>query len=252
MSSKTAVLIPARYASSRLPEKMLKQVAGKPIVQWTYEAACSAFAQEDVHIITDHPDIVRIAQSFGAQVWMSPVECESGTERLCWALNHPLRGLDAQWIIGLQGDEPLLPMEAVQAALQELKNFPEAVLSTLSTPIRESDFENPHVVKCVSDRYKRALYFSRSPIPNPGWHKSKASVPLSAKRHVGLYVWQKDFLKNVYSSLTSSQLHQYEDLEQLKLLENGYRIQIASWPDFIEAGIDTYEDLNRAATLLGK
>jgi 3-deoxy-manno-octulosonate cytidylyltransferase (CMP-KDO synthetase) len=241
-TSETAVLIPARFASSRLKEKMLHFIAGKPLIQWTYERACEEFASSNIHILTDDLAIYSVAKTFNAQVWMTPQECESGTARINWALNHDLNFLQAKWIIGLQGDEPLIDMKAVRLCLKALQDHPDAVLSTLSTPISPTDFQNPNIVKCVSDRYERALYFSRSPIPNPGNHKKCQEMPLRAKRHVGIYIWQKDFIKDSYQRLEPSFLHQSEDLEQLKLLEAGYRIQIAHWPYPIAPGIDTYEE----------
>lgn len=240
-----AVLIPARWESTRLPKKMLVDILGKPLIQWVYEKASCTFGKERVFILTDHENIASAAKEFGAEksTFMTPVDCVSGSARLSWALQNPLKDLKADWIIGWQGDEPLLPVEAVFKCLESLKNNPSAALSTLCTPLKEVDFENPSVVKCVTDRHGRALYFSRSPIPNPGWHKNRQQVPSIAKRHVGLYIWSRNFLTQDFPKLVPSSLQLAEDLEQLGILEEGYTIQTAFWPNEMPPGVDVEHDV---------
>jgi 3-deoxy-manno-octulosonate cytidylyltransferase (CMP-KDO synthetase) len=240
-----AVLIPARWESSRLPGKMLIPILGKPLIQWVYEIAAQTFGRERVYILTDHENIANAARSFGvdSHLVMTPKDCISGSARLSWALQNPLRFLQAQWIIGWQGDEPLLPIEAVFTCLEALKKNPQAALGTLCCPLSEEDFENPSAVKCVSDRHGRALYFSRSPIPNPGWHKNRTSMPKAAKRHVGLYIWSRKFLVDEFQKLQPSPLQLAEDLEQLGILEEGYMIQTAFWPGQMPPGVDVASDV---------
>lgn len=243
--SDVAVLIPARLQSTRLPGKMLASILGKPLIQWVYEIASQTFGKNRVFILTDHENIANVAKDFAAQeqIIMTPVECISGSARLSWALNQPLKNLAAKWIIGWQGDEPLLPIEAIFLCLEALQNNPRCALSTLCCPLHEADFENPSAVKCVTDRMGKALYFSRSPIPNPGWHKNNKSMPLMAKRHVGLYIWSRDFLAQTFPNLKPTPLQLAEDLEQLGILEEGYAIQTAFWSGEMPPGVDLASDL---------
>lgn len=250
--SDVAVLIPARWQSTRLPEKMIIDILGKPLVQWVYEAAVEAFGKERVFILTDHEKIKETAIQFAPEsaCCMTPTDCISGSSRLSWALQFPLKDLKAKWIIGWQGDEPLLPVEAVLRCLQTIKENPNSALSTLCTPIKEEDFENPSVVKCVSDKNGRALYFSRSPIPNPGWHKNRHEMAKITKRHVGLYIWSKDFLTQDFPKLTPSPLQIAEDLEQLGILEEGFSIQTAFWPHEMPIGVDLSQDIESVKEIL--
>lgn len=250
--SDVAVLIPARWQSTRLPGKMLVDILGKPLIQWVYESAIHTFGKERVFILTDHENVVETFKKLGHEsaCVMTPVECISGSERLSWALRNPLHHIDAKWIIGWQGDEPLLPVEAIFSCLKALKNNPTSSLSTLCTPLKEADFENSSAVKCVSDRHGRALYFSRSPIPNPGWHKNNYEMPKIAKRHVGLYVWSRHFLTQDFPQLTPSALQIAEDLEQLAILEAGFAIQTAFWSDEMPAGVDLAQDVELVKQIL--
>lgn len=244
------VFIPARFASQRLPGKMLRQIAGKPLIQWTYENACRAFPSRDIWILTDHSDIYQIARRFGANVLMTPENCENGSARIQWALQHDLCDISSDYIIGLQGDEPLLAPQAMIDTLQAITVDPQAVMSTLVAPLDISDFENPSVVKCVYTTQHKALYFSRSPIPNPGWHKQHHSLPPLAKRHIGLYVWRHTFIKKTFYELPVSELQRTEDLEQLRILEAGLTIRIALWPEKLAPGVDIEEDIARVEALL--
>lgn len=252
MARPPLVLIPARMDSSRLPRKMVLPLNGKPLVQWTYETAINAFGKEQVFLLTDSEEIEALARGFGAQVLMTPKECENGTARIQWALKNQLKNNSSEIIIGLQGDEPLLPKKALLMLYKVQSEHTDYVMTTLSKPMNPEDFENPSAVKCVSDKKGRALYFSRSPIPNPGWHKNKRQMPIIARHHVGIYTWSRDFLENELSQLEASPLSLAEDLEQLRILEAGYPIYIVSWNESIPPGVDTLEDLKRVQNLLLK
>lgn len=234
------IVIPARMHSTRLPRKMLLDRTGKPLIQHTWEAACRATVPEKVIVATDHPEIAKVVREFGGEVRLTDPEAPSGTDRVAEvSADFP----EFELVANVQGDEPEIEPQAIDLALETLHQDPHANLSTLATPIREMEtLMNPSCVKVVFDAGYNALYFSRSPIPcaRDGFEKYLHSDPPRFFLHVGLYCYRREFLHKI-RSIPVSLLERTESLEQLRFLENGYRIKTA----VIERsapGIDTAED----------
>jgi len=253
------VVIPARYASTRLPGKPLLPIAGKPMLQWVYEHACAARADE-VLIATDDERIAVRARSFvaprsaaPATVVMTAATHASGTDRVAEVAR--LRGWpDRQIVVNLQGDEPLMPPQLVRQVALLLERHPRADIATLSTPIGSlEDFLNPNVVKVVADAGQRVLYFSRAPIP---WVRDGASAGLAsqtrwqgAQRHVGIYAYRVGALQRM-AALPASRLEEAEKLEPLRALEAGFEIRVETSELPPGPDVNTAEDLERAAASL--
>jgi 3-deoxy-manno-octulosonate cytidylyltransferase (CMP-KDO synthetase) len=250
------VVIPARYASTRLPGKALRAIAGRPMLQWVYEQACAAQAQE-VWIATDDERIAERARSFGApgavQVLMTSEAHASGTDRVAEVAR--LLGWDErQIVVNVQGDEPLLPPQLIRQAAQLLERHPQADFATLATPVETlADFLNPNVVKVVADANQRVLYFSRAPIPcTRAGVDMPAEAPThwqGARRHVGLYAYRAGALQRM-AALPVSALEAAEKLEQLRALEAGFEIRIADSEAPPGPDVNTEADLERVAALL--
>lgn len=247
-----SIVIPARYASTRLPGKALVDIAGKPMIQWVYEQACKSDA-EQVVIATDDERIVDVARGFGAQACMTRVDHESGTDRIeetAAQLGLP----DDAIIVNVQGDEPLVPPEIIDQVAVNLANNPTAGIATLGVPLNDAEeFIDPNAVKAVADRKGFALYFSRAPIPWPRdeMQGQQAALPVQAgaMRHLGIYAYRVGFLKD-FVSWPPGALEQTEKLEQLRAMENGVRIHIEPALIAPPAGIDTPEDLERVRAIL--
>lgn len=214
---KIACLIPARYNSTRFPGKLLAIAKHKTVIQRTLESALGHFKPEEVYVATDDERIAKHVEEIGGQVvWTSPHH-PNGSERIAEALLKTKSLDDVELILNLQGDHPCTPSKSLAAAVEALASDPEAVMSTLATPIRsEEDFLAPQIVKVVVDTNGNALYFSRSPIPYRG----------KGLQHIGLYCFRRSFLLE-YSKMAATPLQLQEDLEQLKVLERGYRIKVA-------------------------
>ena len=250
------VVIPARYASTRLPGKALRPIAGKPMLQWVYELACAAQAEE-VWIATDDERIAERARAFAAprqaQVAMTSGAHASGTDRVAELAR--LRGWDQrQIVVNVQGDEPLLPPQLIRQAAALLERYPRADIATLAAPLESlEDFLNPNVVKLVSDLDQRVLYFSRAPIPwtrDPQQGTADGSLPWQrARRHVGLYAYRAGALQRM-AALPVSALEAAEKLEQLRALEAGFEIRVADGEVPPGPDVNTDADLERVATLL--
>ncbi|MFK4751856.1 3-deoxy-manno-octulosonate cytidylyltransferase [Oceanobacter antarcticus] len=246
------IVIPARYASSRLPGKPLIELAGKPMIQHVYERALEAGVDEVV-VATDDQRIADVACSFGADVVMTSVDHENGTERIAEVAR--LRGWeDHDVIVNLQGDEPLIPRELIEKTAASLLDRPEAGMSSLCTPIHDDhDAFDTNVVKVVLDRAGFAMYFSRASIPwdrdgyktNPGVMTTK--LPLY--RHLGMYGYRVSFLKQ-YTSMEPCALEGAESLEQLRALWYGVRIHLSVIDQPPGHGIDTPDDVMRVEKLL--
>jgi 3-deoxy-manno-octulosonate cytidylyltransferase (CMP-KDO synthetase) len=246
------VVIPARYASCRLPAKPLLDLGGKPMVVRVAERARACGAAE-VLIATDHEAIQKAAAEHGIPAVMTRAEHKSGTDRL--AEVAALMGWPADTlVVNVQGDEPLIAPEMIVCAAQSLAQG-DATIATLAHPIVDAkDFFNPNIVKVVCRADGSALYFSRAPIPyardafaqGDVFGASVPSLPagLPAYRHVGLYAYRASFLA-AYTSLTPSPLEQFESLEQLRALWHGYRIQVALTKGAPEPGVDTPEEAKR-------
>ncbi len=233
------VIIPARYASTRLPGKPLADIGGKPLVQRVWERACASGAASVV-IATDDERIRAAAGRFGARVCLTSAAHRSGTERLAEAIEQ--LGLPAEEIVvNLQGDEPLMPPELIGEVAAALARDREAAVATACHPIGDpAEFANPNIVKVVTDARGYALYFSRAPIPYP----RDGGLP-AACRHIGLYAYRAAFVAR-YIALPPCPLEETEQLEQLRVLWHGQRIAVWRTDRAPGPGVDTPEDLERA------
>lgn len=238
--STSYLVIPARFASTRLPRKLLLCETGKPLIQHTYEAASRASRPSGICVATDHRDILEAVQAFGGRAEMTNPEAACGTDRVAEiAAKMP----EVDIFVNVQGDEPELAGTSIDLVIQLLERDPDAVMATLATPIhRRAQFEDPACVKVVFDHRGRALYFSRSPIPHPReWDDQLlTSDPPSFYQHVGLYAYRRNFLLQL-AQMPQSKLEKLEKLEQLRVLEAGYSILVGvvDEPTF---GIDTPAD----------
>ncbi len=246
------VVIPARYASSRLPGKALREIAGKPMVQWVYERACAAGASE-VLIATDDDLIVSAAHSFGAPALMTDRGHASGTDRIAEVART--RGWpETQIIVNVQGDEPLIPAALIAQVAGELARTPDAEIATLAFPLSSvAELMEPSIVKVVTDARGRALYFSRAPIP---WNRDSAADGLAsqrdfggARRHIGIYAYRVGALLRL-AALPSGALEVREKLEQLRALENGMQIQVGDARERPGPDVNTLADLERVSALM--
>lgn len=243
------VVIPARYASTRLPGKPLLQIAGKPMLQHVYERALQSHAAEVV-IATDDARIRSAAEAFGAEVYLTATTHASGTERIAEVLAQA-GWPDESVVVNVQGDEPLLPTVLIDQVAEGLSTHADAVMATLVTPLADSrEWLDPNVVKAVLDREGYALYFSRAPIPHvrDGSEHLPGTAPL---RHLGLYAYRGGFLQR-YAELEVSPLEQVEKLEQLRVLWHGLKIHAGIARELPGPGVDTAEDLARVARLMGE
>lgn len=234
------VVIPARYASTRLPRKMLLDETGKPLIQYAYEAAHCAQLPTGITVATDHAEIFAAVQGFGGQVVMTSMEAKSGTDRIA-EVAATLDDIDI--FVNVQGDEPEMSPAAIDQVIQLLIDHPDAPMATLCTPLRDrKQLENPACVKVVRDNNLRALYFSRSVIPHPReWSDDMLTCePALFYLHLGLYAYRRDFLLQM-GTLPQSPLETAESLEQLRVLANGYTI-LCGTVEHSSVGIDTPED----------
>lgn len=239
MTESFTVIIPARFASTRLPGKVLLEIAGKPLLQHVYATACHSNAGKVV-IATDNRRVFDAAVAFGAECIMTSPEHTSGTDRLAEAVE--ILGLaDGDIVVNLQGDEIGMPSELVnQVAYLLLKN-PTVPMATLYERVREdSDVSDPNVVKVVFDVNNKAIYFSRAPIP---WNNKGATE--TCFRHIGLYAYRAGFISE-FSRLPKCRLEQTESLEQLRALYHGIDIAVEEAGTQCGIGIDTEADLVRA------
>jgi len=244
------VVIPARYASSRLPGKPLADIGGRPMVLHVLERALQAGA-ESVVVATDDARVQQAVEAAGYQALMTSPDHQSGTERLV-EVAETLGWADDTLVVNVQGDEPLIDPMLIREAARQLVLHNDAVMATLAHPIHDhADFINPNVVKVVGDEAGYALYFSRAPIPWPrDAFAAQQAMPheFGALRHIGLYAYRAGFLRT-YASLVSSPLERYEMLEQLRVLWHGHRISLGITPTAPAPGVDTPEDLARVRSL---
>ncbi len=237
---KTIAVIPARLASTRLPRKILRQVAGQTLLGRVYEGVRSSPLLSDVIVATDSDEIMQVCRQHGWNARMTSPAHRSGTERV-----HEISdSVAADVYLNIQGDEPLTRAEHIAALLLLMKDT-NIQLGTLKTPAKSEDINNPNAVKVVTDAVGRALYFSRATIPydrdggNPGYFK-----------HLGFYAYRKAALDR-FCALPESSLEHSERLEQLRFLENGISIHVAETP-YDTVGVDTEEDLRRVEKILGE
>jgi 3-deoxy-manno-octulosonate cytidylyltransferase (CMP-KDO synthetase) len=233
-------VIPARFASSRFPGKVLVPISSKPMLQHVYERASQARYLTSTIIATDDERIFEAARNFGAQVRMTRSDHFSGTDRVAEVASAQ----DADIIVNIQGDEPLIDPDAIDSAILPLEHNPEVVMATLKKEIEEpGEVTDPNVVKVVTDHAGDAIYFSRCPIPFAGEDHQPRHF-----KHIGLYVYRRRFLLG-YSSLPIGSLERAERLEQLRAIENGYKIRVVE-TEYESLGVDTPADLERVTQLM--
>jgi 3-deoxy-manno-octulosonate cytidylyltransferase (CMP-KDO synthetase) len=252
---KTVAVIPARYGSTRFEGKPLADILGKPMIQWVCEGVSQSKLIEKVIVATDDQRILEAVQQFGGNVVMTSPDHSTGTDRVA----EVARKLRAEIIVNIQGDEPLIKGSIIDKAINPLMTDDTLPMSTLITPIDEvKDWLNPHIVKVVTDQKGFALYFSRSPIPFPRdlnidrleSHPfgTKRALPKRVFKHIGVYVYRRDFLLR-FSKMKPTPLEKLEKLEQLRALENGYRIKV-NIVDYEPICVDTPEDLQKVTAFL--
>ena len=252
MFSKPSVLglIPARYASTRFPGKLLTPILGKSLIQRTYENAKRYKDFKEIIVLTDDQKIDDHVRSFGGKVLMTTSSCMTGTDRIVEALTLYPELQEADYVVNVQGDEPALDVRIIREAMELLYEDAEAACATACVPLRNyEEAKNPSCVKCVMDLKGNALYFSRSLIP----YSREASFDSSFTpyyRHLGVYCFRTEFLLQ-YKNLCPTPLQMSEDLEQLKIIEHGFRIKVAVVSE-VSAGahVDLPEDIERVERLL--
>jgi 3-deoxy-manno-octulosonate cytidylyltransferase (CMP-KDO synthetase) len=249
-------IIPARFASTRLPGKPLSDIHGKTMIERVYERARTARAVERVLVATDDERIASAVRRFGGEAVMTSPAHATGTDRLAEAT----AGILADIIVNVQGDEPLLDPAGIDAAAQALVDEPSLPMSTLSVPLRSAEeMLLPSVVKVVADAFGNALYFSRSPIPHVrlgagGDPRAAALAAVSrglARKHVGLYAYRREALLR-FAALPPSPLEEAEGLEQLRALHHGLRIRVVPVEGEGGVAVDTPEDLERVRALMAR
>lgn len=244
-SAKIVVVIPARYGSTRLPGKPLVSLAGKPMIQRVYERAGMAKRADRVIVATDDERIVKAVETFGGEARMTRPDHRTGTERVAEVAAH----VEGDVFVNVQGDEPLLDPLAIDTAVNALLEEPAASVATVATPIKTpADIMDPNIVKTVLDFDGNALYFSRAPIP---WVRDTAGkVQVRHLKHLGLYVFRRDALLE-FPTLPKGDLERIEQLEQLRWMENGWKIRVAE-VEHDAVSVDVPEDVARVEKLLQK
>ena len=240
------IVIPARFASSRLPGKPLLEIHGRPMILRVVDQAKKVAGFDDLCVATDDERIAEVCRAEGIDVVLTHADHPSGTDRLSEVAR--IKGWASEDIVvNVQGDEPLLPAQLVQQVAQLLQSQPESSMSTLCEPIHSlEEFKRDSIVKVVMSKYNQALYFSRATIPydRDGAQQEVQSLHPQAYRHLGLYAYRVNLLQE-YVSWDMGVLEQLESLEQLRVLENGHRIAIAVAEANLPPGVDTQADLDR-------
>ncbi len=242
-------IIPSRYASTRLPAKPLVDICGKPMVQRVYEQAMQSTLLTDVVIATDDERITAAVKAFGGNVQMTPIDIHSGSDRIALVAKN----YKADIVVNIQGDEPLIDPKLIDQTIRLLIDDPNAVVGTaVKKTISHQDVFNPNIVKVVLDDNNYALYFSRAPIPyvrdarkDEDWFTGTEFY-----KHFGIYVYRADFLQH-YTTLKQSPLEIAEKLEQLRILENGFKIKCAV-TEYESLPVDTPEDLERIRKIISR
>ncbi|OHB25560.1 MAG: 3-deoxy-manno-octulosonate cytidylyltransferase [Desulfuromonadaceae bacterium GWC2_58_13] len=245
---RVTAIIPARYASTRFPGKPLADILGKPMIQWVYQRTLESTRVDRVVVATDDERIFDAVKAFGGEVQMTRPDHPTGTDRLAEVAQR----IDTDIVVNVQGDEPLIDPRMIDLAVAPLVADGSIPMGTLMTPVGSvEEFLNPNVVKVVVDRQGFALYFSRAPIPHPrdhAQHLAEHFHDLKAYKHIGLYVYRKNFLLD-YPKMLSTPLENTEKLEQLRALEHGYRIRVVE-TELVSQGVDTPADLRLVRSLL--
>ncbi|MFZ2655042.1 MAG: 3-deoxy-manno-octulosonate cytidylyltransferase [Victivallales bacterium] len=239
---RSAAIIPARYGSTRFPGKVLADLDGKPIIKWVYERA-SASSADYVFVATDDEKVFKAVEAFGGNAVMTSPNHPSGTDRIYEAVTKKCP--DAEIIINVQGDEPLLPSSVIDTLIKKLKADNSIEMATVAVPVQRAEIaSNPNIVKAVIDKNGFALYFSRAQVPF--LREGGADMPLY--RHWGIYAYRRKTLEK-FIALPESELEKCEKLEQLRALENGIRIYLVI-ADCQSIGVDTPEDLETVKNFL--
>jgi 3-deoxy-manno-octulosonate cytidylyltransferase (CMP-KDO synthetase) len=235
-------VIPARYGATRFTGKPLAQLCGKPMIQWVYERASQSRLLQDLFVAVDDERILKCVHDFGGKAVMTDSHHQSGTDRIAEAVSN----MDVAVVVNIQGDQPLINPVMIDEAVQPLLSDPSINMSTIKTILNPEFYHDTGTVKVVVDKDSYALYFSRSLIPYP-----RMTENLRIYEHVGLYVYRKEFLLKI-SILPQTELEITESLEQLRVLENGYRIFVVETSCENAAGVsvDTPEDLKRVEQLM--
>ena len=244
--SSVLAVIPARFHSTRLPGKILADIAGKPMIEHVYRRAAAASHVHAVIVATDDERIAAAVRSFGGVAQMTRADHVSGTDRIAEVVSQ----LPCRAVVNVQGDEPLIEPDTIDAAIAPLLADASVEMSTLSRPFQSvEEFKSPHVVKVVTNLRGDALYFSRAPIPaSAPAAAQESSVPAMSRAHVGLYVYRRETLLKL-ASTPAAALEIEESLEQLRALAHGIRIRVVE-TRHIAAGVDTIEDLERVRQLM--
>ena len=245
-------IIPARYGSARLPGKPLAEIAGKPMIQHVYESAAKARILDRVVVATDDQRVMEAVNGFGGEAIMTSKHHASGTDRLA----EVTRRIKADWVVNVQGDLPFIKTETITRAVRPMQRDRSIPMGTVCTPIYdEEEWRNPNIVKVIKDAKGFAIYFSRATIPYPRSDisqrraaRSGAKKKVWGYRHLGLYVYRRDFLLR-FARLRPTLLEQTESLEQLRVLVYGHRIYVADVDDR-SVEVDTAEDLVKAENYL--
>jgi len=240
-------MIPARWASTRFPGKPLADIHGKSMIRRVHEQSLQAMSLDKVYVATDDERIADEVKSFGGDFLMTSEDHVSGTDRLAEAAGY----VDADIVVNIQGDQPFIEPEMIDEAVQPLLDDPTLPMATLKQKLTDPrDFDNPNVVKVVTNKDGNALYFSRSRIPYP-----RQDDPVDIYEHVGLYVYRKDFLC-LLAVLAPTKLEKIERLEQLRVIENGYKIRVIEtekcFSELSGFSVDTPEDLERITEIFKK
>ena len=240
---RTIVIIPARYASSRLPGKPLVSIAGDPLIVWVWRKARQIRQADAVVVATDDERVVEVIRKQGGEALLTPPDLPSGSDRVGWVA----RQWESDIVVNLQGDEPLVDVRAIDAAILAIQQDEAIAVATLGYPLQEEAlWRDPHVVKVLTNRLGDALYFSRSPIP---YFRDEPFHPLPMLfQHLGVYLFRRDFLLK-YLQWEPAPPEKAEQLEQLRILHQGYSIRVfpAAFPS---VGVDTPEDVEKVEKLL--
>lgn len=237
---KVLAVIPARFASTRFPGKVLAPLAGKPLVAHTYAKASQASLVSDVVVATDDSRVVEALTPLGIPVVMTRNDHPSGTDRIA----EVARSSDAEIIVNVQGDEPLIDPATIDNAIRPLLESPDVPMSTARRRLTSmDDVQNPNIVKVVCGCDGRAIYFSRCPIPFIRDAADASAAAACYWQHIGIYVYRREFLLR-YAQMPPTPLERLEKLEQLRVLENGFPIAVVD-TEYLSLGVDTPEDLER-------
>lgn len=241
-TARVVAIVPARYASTRLPGKALEMIGGKPMIEHVYRRASGASRVNAVVVATDDQRIHDAVTGFGGHAVMTSASHATGTDRLA----EVAASLSSEIIVNVQGDEPLIDASAIDACVQALLDHPDDVMSTMRRRLDDEEAENPAVVKVVVDKHDNALLFSRLAIP----FRRDGAARAQRWAHLGLYGYRRSFLLTL-ASLAPTPLEQSECLEQLRVLEHGYRIRCVETRSY-SVGVDTPDDLARVRQLIGE